>query len=65
VKVNPSALGLVSWKAKSVEKDPTTTRVEKKALPASLDPPSVSRRRVPEMAALPLSCNPVEVNPDP
>ena len=63
--MNPSAAALVSWKLKSLVKDCTLTGVLKNALLASPDPPSVNRRRVPLMAALPFSVRPAEVNPLP
>src|SRR5579863_5877597 len=63
VNVNPSAVALVSWNVKSVMNDRTSTGVSKKALPVSFAPPSVSRRRLPLIAALPLSVRPDDVNP--
>src|SRR5258708_18945426 len=66
--VNPSAFGLVSWKEKSLVNDCTFTSVVKKALLASLVPPSVSRSREALwfQLAFPLNCSPVAVlNPPP
>src|ERR1700687_1348433 len=60
----PSALGLVSWKLKSVVKLCTFTGVVNQALLASDCPPSVSRKRVPFSLVRPLELKPVAVKPE-
>src|ERR1700686_4667177 len=64
-KVIPSALGLVSWKLKSVVKLCTFTGVVNHALEASDWPPSVNSKRVPFNFVLPLDAKPVAVKPEP